>query len=191
MVGSFAPVHEGHFDAMFSAERAMHERGEDVSSVVFAPNSDSYVSIKLNDKNGRWSFAQRVLEFSRHDPQFLASGYVDDITGVKPPEKSISEAVVENVQRRLGVEACKIVLVVGSDQVASMRPHLDTNRAICIIRPGSESQVSKHFEENWFAEAVANNQYMLSRRQNTDFDISSTDIRARLAGSVGEAISRD
>lgn len=181
MVGSFAPVHEGHFDAIMSAERTMIAKGEDVSALVFAPNSDSYVSTKLNDTNGDWNFQRRVSEFMKFDFQFRASAFVDDITGRTPPEKSISEEVIDTVERQLGIQASKSVLVVGSDQVASMRSHLETNRAICVIRPGNISKVLDHSNENWFTEAVSQGRYILTERQNRVTDINSTEIRANLA----------
>lgn len=181
MVGSFAPVHEGHFDAMMSAERTMIAKGEDISTLVFAPNSDSYVSTKLNDTDGSWNFQRRISEFMKFDFQFRASAYVDDMTGMTPPEKSISEEVIDTVERQLGIQASKAVLVVGSDQVASMRPHLETNRAICVIRPGHINKVLYHSNEDWFKEAVNQGRYILTERQNRVKDINSTEIRANLA----------
>ena len=57
MVGSYAPVHDGHFDAMRSAEKRLMAM-DDVAGCVFAPNSDSYVLKKLQDDQGIWSYRQ-------------------------------------------------------------------------------------------------------------------------------------
>ena len=134
-------------------------RGEQVVASTFAPNSDSYVSVKLNDSEGRWSFQKRVGEFLDKDAGTVGAAYVDDITGIQPPERSISECAVDTISHRLGIAVCEIVLVVGTDQISSMRPHLDQNRAICVLRPGWESVVNQHSEESWFREAVADERY--------------------------------
>lgn len=181
MVGSFAPVHEGHFDAIMSAERAMIAKGEDVSALVFAPNSDSYVSTKLKDTDGDWNFQRRISEFMKFDFQFKAPAFIDDITGRNPPERSISEETITTIEQRLGIQASKALLVVGSDQVASMKPHLEANRAVCVIRPGSIGSVLEYSNEDWFSEAVRQDRYILTERNNRVTDISSTKIRADLA----------
>lgn len=63
MVGSFAPVHYGHLDAMRTAKKTVNDYFGQTDAVVFAPNSDAYVSIKLDDKHGEWDFSRRVAEF--------------------------------------------------------------------------------------------------------------------------------
>lgn len=182
MVGSFAPVHEGHLDAMQSAEEALLLSGENVLASTFTPNSDSYVSIKLNDLNGTWNFDRRVEEFSRLKPTTQRSAYIDDITGRTPPERSISEHAIENISNRLGIEACRLVLVVGADQIGSMRPHLESNRAICVLRPGWEPVVNRHSSESWFLDAVESGRYIFTDRKNNTTDIQSTLIRMELEG---------
>lgn len=120
IVGSYAPVHDGHFDAMRSAERRLLKDGDDIAGNIFAPNSDSYVLKKLNDKDGVWNFNRRISEFVSRRSGTESVSYVDDITGSKPPEKSISESVIDTVSSRLGIKACSLVLVVGMDQIRSM-----------------------------------------------------------------------
>lgn len=180
MVGSFAPVHSGHFDAMASAKRTLNDIGDTVNAAIFAPNSDSYVSFKLNDIKGEWSFANRVEEFINCNALDIPT-YVDDITGSRPPERSISDEVIDTATRRLGIEACRTVLVVGSDQVASMRPHLGTNRAICVIRPRFEDYVKVNIEEEWLRQALADGSYMITHQENPELVISSTVIRQQRA----------
>lgn len=182
MVGSFAPVHEGHLDAMQSAEEAMLLSGENVLASTFTPNSDSYVSIKLNDLDGAWNFDRRVKEFSRLKSTTERSAYVDDVTGRTPPERSISEHAIENISNRLGIEVCKLVLVVGADQIGSMRPHLESNRAICVLRPGWEAVVNRHSNESWFLDAVESGRYIFTDRKNNTTDIQSTLMRRELEG---------
>ncbi len=141
MVGSYAPVHNGYFDAMRSAERCLLTTGYDIAGNIFAPNSDSYVLKKIDDEDGVWNYDRRISEFVSRSSGTESVSYVDDVTGSKPPEKSISESVIDTVSSRLGIKACSLVLVVGMDQIRSMEPHLDSNRAICVLRPGYESQL--------------------------------------------------
>lgn len=179
MVGSYAPVHDGHFDAMRSAEKRLMAMN-DVAGCVFAPNSDSYVLKKLQDDQGVWNFNRRVDEFVTRESGTVSTSYVDNITGLTPPERSISEEVIDTVSYRLGVRACNLVLVVGTDQVASTRPHLEYNRAICVLRPGSEEILGDVIDEDWFKEATRDSGLLLTSRENVEIDISSTQIRKQL-----------
>ncbi len=171
---------------MRSAERRLLKTGDDIAGNVFAPNSDSYVLKKLDDKDGTWSFDRRISEFISRNSATESLSYVDDITGSTPPEKSISESVINNVSDRLGISACSLVLVVGMDQVRSMEPHLDTNRAICVLRPGYESKLQEVAQDDWFIDAVDAKRLLLTSRQNTDIDINSTVIRKKLEGAIND-----
>ncbi len=180
MVGSYAPVHEGHFDAMRSAEKRLLLQNDDIAGNVFAPNSDSYVLKKLHDTQGVWNFRRRVDEFTARKSGTSSRSYVDDITGLVPPELSISEEVIETVSHRLGIKACNLLLVVGTDQISSMRPHLEYNRAICVLRPRSEDVLQEVIAEDWFKEATGESRLLLTSRENVKVDISSTEIRKQL-----------
>lgn len=184
MVGSFAPVHNGHLDAMESAERTLIANGEDIAGNIFVPNSDSYVLQKLNDTKGRWNFDRRVSEFLKKEATTNLSLYVDDITGSAPPELSISEEAIKTSSELLGIQATSLVLVVGTDQMESMRPHIETNRAVCVIRPGYDEHLSKMLEKKWFKQAAENGRFILTNRQNILDDISSTAIRRVLESTA-------
>lgn len=186
MVGSYAPVHDGHFDAMRSAERRLLTTGDDIAGSVFAPNSDSYVLKKLDDEDGVWNFDRRISEFVSRSSGTESVSYVDDITGSKPPEKSISESVIDTVSSRLGIKTCSLVLVVGMDQIRSMEPHLDSNRAICVLRPGYESQLQEVAQDEWFVDAIDTKRLLLTSRENTEIDISSTVIRKKLESAIND-----
>lgn len=187
IVGSYAPVHRGHFDAMRSAERHLLATGDDVAGNVFAPNSDSYVlNKKLGDEDSVWSFDRRVSEFLSRDSGTESLSYVDDITGATPPEKSISESVIDTVSDKLGIKACSLVLVVGMDQIRSMEAHLDTNRAICVLRPGYESKLQDVAQDDWFLDAINDERLLLTSRENTEIDVSSTVIRRKLESAASD-----
>lgn len=180
MVGSFAPVHEGHLDAMRSAERRLISSGDDIAGNIFAPNSDSYVLEKLSGSRETWDFGRRVGEFAAKDCGTISRAYVDDISGLTPPEQSISEKAIDTASNKLGIEACRLILVVGTDQIRSMQTHIATNRAVCVLRPGYEDSLGDVMTEGWFQDAVHQNQLLLTSRENMYFDISSTQIRKKL-----------
>lgn len=183
IVGSYAPVHEGHFDAMRSAEKRLMIQDHDIAGNIFAPNSDSYVLKKLRDTQGAWNFNRRVEEFVTRESGTSSKSYVDDITGTAPPELSISEEVIDTVSDKLGIRACNLVLVVGTDQINSMQSHLERNRAVCVLRPGSEAVIRDVINEDWFKEATSENRLLLTSRENIRVDISSTQIRKQLEAS--------
>lgn len=188
MVGSFAPVHYGHIDVMESAVRAMEVSEEAVAASVFAPNSDSYVlSVKLKGKDPRWDFSHRIEQFMGVHIDVTTPVFVDDLSGAVPPERTITESVVHTLSKVLGTVANRVVLVVGSDQIRSMEPHLETNRAVCVIRPGSEQIVVDLLEEKWFRDAVHDRRYVLATRKFLKQNITSTDIRRQMPVTLSEA----
>lgn len=121
-----------------------------------------------------------ALMNSTRESGTLSRSYVDDVTGLTPPEVSISEEVIDTVSHRLGIKACSLVLVVGTDQIASMQSHLEYNRAICVLRPGSEAVLQNVVDEDWFKEATSEDRLLLASRENIKVDISSTQIRKQL-----------
>lgn len=177
MVGSFAPVHYGHIDTMQAATRVVESEIGPVNARVFAPNSDSYVSLKLNDTTGLWGFERRVAEFETIEVSTTQPFLVDDISGRQSPEESISQKVVETISQYLGTEACRVVLVVGSDQIRSMEPHLETNVAVCVVRPTYDDIVKPVLEEPWLVEAVNSRRYLITRQEDPDLTVSSTAVR--------------
>ena len=188
MVGSFAPVHYGHLDAMRTAKKTVNDYFGQTDAVVFAPNSDVYVSIKLDDKHGEWNFSRRVAEFQAVKNNIGVPTFVDDITGSIPPEKSISEEVIQTIKQKLGVFAYQIVLVVGSDQIRSMRPHLDNNRAVCVIRPNFEKHMYEAAQEEWLQKAISERRYIMTPQNSPNLIISSTAIRQKLIDVRGNKV---
>lgn len=51
MVGSFAPIHEGHFDALHSASDAVIAGGKNVDALILTPNSGEYLRGKLGEES--------------------------------------------------------------------------------------------------------------------------------------------
>ena len=62
----------------------------------------------------------------------------------------------------------------------SMKSHVNSNKAICILRPGYEEHLKKCMDDLWFKDAVDSGRLILANRENVKKDISSTAIRRTL-----------
>ena len=179
MVGSFAPIHRGHFDAIHAASTALLGRGVPVDSLVLTPNSAEYVQRKLPDYHHEWTYERRIQKILEHNPHPHIPTYVDDISGRTARHEEINPHVPRTIERYLGHSACQIYLVVGSDQILSMEQHLrdDANRAICVLRPNNLADIKERLEIPWVANAVKSERFIITEREDMDNDISSTAIR--------------
>jgi nicotinic acid mononucleotide adenylyltransferase len=179
MVGSFAPIHDGHFDAVRSACMALARNGHDLDSIVLAPNSTEYVYRKLGDDYGGWTFERRILEILSRDINYKAPVYVDDWSGRVAGLDHINDYVPKSINRSLGIAACQVNLVVGSDQLLSLEYHLadKENRAICVLRPGRPGLTDSQFKTSWVLDALDSGRLIVTERENMEVDVSSTDIR--------------
>ena len=179
MVGSFAPIHRGHFDAVRAAVVALQGRGRTVASVVMTPNSKQYLRNKLKDNDGGWTYKRRIQEILRQEPILEIPTFVDDISGRLAKAEQINNYVPETVRQQLGFNACQQYLVVGSDQLPSMESHLDNtdNRAVCVLRPGNLERLQEDLSLPWVNEAIESGRFIVTERDDMITDISSTMIR--------------
>jgi len=180
MVGSFAPVHRGHFDALHAAQTALTTRGLAVGSLVLTPNSPEYVERKLPDYHKTWHYERRIQKVLECDPHPRVPTYVDDVSGRRAGLNEMNDYVVRTVQQHLGYAATQMYLVVGSDQLLSMQSHLrsEANRAVCVLRPGNLDRIQEHLETPWVAEAVQAERFIITEREDMEHDISSTAARS-------------
>ena len=180
MVGSFAPLHNGHLDAVYSASKALTERGIYVESAVFIPNSDEYLSRKLCDDNTIWTYERRIDKIYASDITHLGVPvFVDDVSGRTVGLEQINNRVPDTIKRHLGFTACQTFFVVGSDQLLSMEAHLENeeNRAICVLRPGNLDNVQKYLSLPWVMKALEAERFFITEREDMINDISSSKIR--------------
>lgn len=182
MVGSFAPVHSGHFDAIRSASRAIIERSIGVGSIILSPNSDEYLTRKLASKSESlsWQYHRRIEEIvAREAPVEGVHTFVDDITGGYVGLEEINLEVPRTIHHHLGITAERLYFVTGSDQLPSMQAHLtdSENRAVCVLRPGHLNDMQDKLSQSWIAQAIAEGRYIITERDDMVNDVSSTDIR--------------
>ncbi len=186
MVGSFAPIHDGHFDAIHSASAALINRGHLVESLILTPNSSEYLENKLAEESSKWQYEHRVKLIQDKNPHPTIPTYVDDISGYLAQEKQINNFVPETIKRRLGFDALQLYFVVGSDQLLSMKSHLSEKggNAICVLRPGNMDEIKEHLGISWVSDATTSGRLIVTERSNMEEDVSSTKIRRLHADSV-------
>lgn len=179
LVGSFAPVHEGHLDALLSAALAVERVDDSVNALTLVPNSSEYVRRKLGDVAGLWRFRPRVDAIMRTSTSFDIPTYVDDISGRVVGLDQINHIAPLTIEQSLGFDAARTYFVVGSDQLMTMEEHLSgtNNRAVCVERPGRHEEVKQHLQTSWVKEALVSGRFLVTSRANMAHDISSTNIR--------------
>lgn len=179
MVGSFAPIHKGHFDAVYAASTALLDRCVEVESIILTPNSAEYVEAKLPDYHQQWTYERRVGRILDQEPHSYIPTYVDNVSGYTAKHEQINKHVPLTVRRHLGFSASQLYLVVGSDQLLTMESHLNdqANRAVCVLRPDNLDALEEHLELPWVAAAVASDRFIITEREDMKNDISSTAIR--------------
>ena len=181
MVGSFAPVHKGHFDAVRAAGNALRERDIELDQVVLTPNSHDYLHRKLVEESSPWTYDRRITEIlSRDTPITDVPAYVDDISGLSVGLNEINDRVPHTLSRSLGVAAEQLYLITGSDQILSMEGHLadPSKRAICVLRPdGKLDTAHAQLALPWARRAIEEGRYIVTEREDMEVDVSSTAIR--------------
>lgn len=186
MIGSFAPIHSGHFDAAFSACAALEENEVPVESLVFTPNSAEYVRRKLPGEHKTWTYEHRIQRILDEIPHPRVPTYVDDVSGSPEHQELILNSRVPiTIRRHLGFRANQLYLLVGSDQLLSVRLHLEntTNKAVCVLRPGCMDEVDENLTIPWISDAVESKRLIVTEHGDMINAISSSAIR--LAQSAG------
>ena len=178
MVGSFAPIHPGHLDALDAAYKVLHEQ-EQVGSLILVPNSEEYVGDKFDGQNYGWTYQKRVDAITQQTNRLPIPASVDDISGLRARHEQINSHVPVTLQQHLGLSASQLFFVVGSDQLVSMETHLatDTNNAVCVLRPGNLDKITEQLEQDWAKRALEERRLVITERANMVEDISSTAIR--------------
>lgn len=178
MVGSFAPIHEGHMDALISAKRAISLGAPPANTLVITPNSAEYVARKLGDEGEVWTYERRIEAIISLLGKSQELIYVDDISGPLAGEEQINDYIPLTIEERLGALSCQLFFVVGSDQLPSMEQHLSQKgRSICVVRPGRDNILKSCLRMSWAKEALMEKRLIITPRANMTQDISSTDIR--------------
>lgn len=178
MIGSYAPVYRGHFDAIGAAATALTAIDRPVGALVFVPNSEDYVRGKLGP-NTQWTFGRRVKEILTSDPHPTIPTYVDDVLGSRY-SGILNNRVGSSVEEHLGLAASQTLLVVGSDQLPSLEEYLgdDNSHAVCVLRPSHLDDMDRLRSLDWVSNAEALGRLVVTTRADMWNDYSSSQIRA-------------
>ena len=181
MVGSFAPIHKGHFDAVRAAGNALRERDIELDQIVLTPNNHEYLHRKLVEEGSPWTYDRRITEImSRDTPITDVPTYVDDVSGRSIGLNEINDRVPHTLSRSLGVAAERLYFITGSDQILSMEAHLadPSKRAICVLRPDGKLDIAHtQLALPWARQAIEEGRYIVTEREDMEVDVSSTAIR--------------
>lgn len=110
MVGSFAPIHGGHLDAVRSASTALLQRNIPVEALVLTPNSTEYVQRKLGNEQGQWTYERRIEKILEQEPHTEITTYVDDISGLTARHEQINDHVPITLRQHLGLRLINCIL---------------------------------------------------------------------------------
>ena len=172
MLGSYAPFHEGHDDAITSAERAFLDAGYKIAGIVIVPHSDLYVGNKIHETE--WNIDRRIDSILDSKISCKSPLYLDDISHRHPALKKVNQIVL-GTMKRTGIDPSRIVIVVGADNLKSMAPYISSHKVICLRRPGYETSLSILKANESFSRNLPN--LIIANRQRASDDISSSLIR--------------
>ena len=114
IVGSFAPFHTGHVDAINFAYDFMTYTGKKVGICLCVPNSDKYVLSKVNDQ--RWSLHLRIESIINilQKLECKMNYVIDDITGEYFCGNSVTDRAIANLRLFIGeIQKDNISIVIG------------------------------------------------------------------------------
>jgi nicotinic acid mononucleotide adenylyltransferase len=184
MVGSYAPPHSGHLSAMSAASEALSRIGESVVCHCYVPNRDQYVLQKVHDPEGEtWNAGNRISRLMDLLAGNDLRSRIDDISISDRSQRAITDVAINTICGALGIDQSRVVIVVGSDQVTSVRPHLLRSRAVCVLRPGHLNSLTAAFSKKWFRQAVSDGTYLITERSYPYVEPSSSAARLEQLGA--------
>lgn len=143
--GCFAPIHEGHIEAMNIAKATIEEQtGEAVAAGYFIPDHDDYVQYKTGDPRfdsfNRIQIAQSVTSVSSWmdvDPwaALHASTALNFTT--------LYDRFSQYLKEWLPDLEVKVYLVFGEDNLLFQNAFVKHGYSVCILRPGSNPDRTK------------------------------------------------
>ncbi len=187
--GGFSPIHNGHLDMMELAKNAMIELGHVVLGGYLSPSHDSYVSAKHDGTAG-------LLDAHRlrlcHEAVALSEWLMVDPWEVRyvPCAVNYTE-VIDRLERYLNHHLrvpvpVRVGYVFGGDNAAFGRTFLRQGYAVCIERPGYESEVVAMKQEI----GPSHTRIAFARPRLEYFNISSSRIRSEEMEAMPERSNR-
>jgi len=185
LIGSYAPVHQGHVELLNNAANWYIEQGITVKAAVLAPNSESYVTRKLSNSGYHLelgSITNRIQTISEFVPDTLPDSdvitVVDDLSCIEVDGHGfINTITVKNIAKRFGCKRSDVVMIVGADQLGSMKGYLKHNDCLVVSRPGQNDQMFELIRVPWVQRALRMFKLTIIDRPESCVSMSSTEIR--------------
>lgn len=176
MTGSFAPVHDGHFNSAILACDKLKNEGYNILGIVISPDHDKYVvdnKIKRNDLNihKRISIINDKIKKLKCEYPIICdiwNGYFNS-TAINFTELT---DFLANGLINYGLDNTELFFVCGGDNARFAKTFINKHGCVVIERPGYETEL-----ERVKAEINHINPYAPIYYVNGGMDISSTKVR--------------
>lgn len=187
LIGSYAPVHQGHVELLANVANWYLEHDVPVRAVVMAPNSEAYVRNKLTKAGSPHhelaSIRNRLDAITEFAPSALPDSnvmtVVDDISCMQVEGLGfINNLSTENIASRFGCRPSDIVVAIGADQLGSMRHYWKHNECVVVSRPGQNATMFELLRAPWVQRALRRTKITIIDRPEGCVSLSSTAIRA-------------
>jgi nicotinic acid mononucleotide adenylyltransferase len=146
--GCFAPIHEGHLEAMNIARRTVEEQtGEKVVAGFFAPDNDDYVQRKTNDL--RFTDVKRIaiVKDLVKDNNWME---VDEWCALYASKALNFTTLYERLNQYLAIKLpelkVKLYIVFGEDNILFGNAFIGKGFGVCVKRDGVTSDSTKLIE---------------------------------------------
>lgn len=142
--GCFAPIHEGHLEAMKIARRTVEEQtGETVVAGYFVPDSDDYVQRKTGDERFDGPHRIQIAQAVTADSPWMD---VDPWSALYATQSlnftTLYDRFVAYVNQWLPHLNVKVYLVFGEDNILFANAFLNHGYAVCVLRTESDPDTS-------------------------------------------------
>jgi nicotinic acid mononucleotide adenylyltransferase len=142
--GCFAPIHEGHLEAMKIAKRTVEEQtGETVVAGYFVPDSDDYVQRKTGDIRFDGPHRVQIAQAVTADSSWMD---VDSWSALHATQSlnftTLYDRFIAYVEKWLPHLNVKVYLVFGEDNILFANAFLAHGHAVCVLRTESDPDTS-------------------------------------------------
>jgi nicotinic acid mononucleotide adenylyltransferase len=147
--GCFAPIHEGHLEAMQIAKRTIEQQtNEIVVAGYFAPDHDDYVQSKTNDIRFDAPNRVQIIQSVISDSDWME---VEPWAALHATQSlnftTLYDRFIKYLSKWLPDLTVKVYLVFGEDNILFANAYLKDGHAVCVLRAESNYDSSLLLED--------------------------------------------
>lgn len=147
--GCFAPIHEGHLEAMQIAKRTIEQQtNEIVVAGYFAPDHDDYVQSKTNDIRFDAPHRVQIIQSVISDSNWME---VEPWAALHATQSlnftTLYDRFIKYLNKWLPDLTIKVYLVFGEDNILFANAYLKDGQAVCVLRTESNYDSSLLLED--------------------------------------------